>query len=164
MLRRVLKLRLLLALALDGAGQEGKAFAVLGEALRFASHEGFVATFLEEGVRLADLLQRWGQSYRASASALGIAPRFLGELLRRVGTRGETGARAVAGEGRDILTEREREVMLLAAEGCAIRDIAERMRLSLHTVKTHLRNINGKLGSHGRMEAIAIARSRGLLD
>ncbi|MNZ51699.1 HTH-type transcriptional regulator MalT [compost metagenome] len=164
LLRRVLKLRLLLALALDGAGQEGKAFAVLGEALRFASHEGFVATFLEEGVRLADLLQRWGQSYRASASALGIAPRFLGELLRRVGTRGETGVRAVAGEGRDILTEREREVMLLAAEGCAIRDIAERMRLSLHTVKTHLRNINGKLGSHGRMEAIAIARSRGLLD
>ncbi|MCY1436088.1 HTH-type transcriptional regulator MalT [compost metagenome] len=157
-------MRLLLALALDGMGQESAAFAELGEALRFASHEGFLATFLEEGVRLAELLQRWARSHQAGASALGIVPRFLGDLLKRIGARGESGAQAGTGEARIILTEREREVMLLAAEGCALREIAERMSLSLHTVKTHLRNINGKLGSHGRMEAIAIARSRGLLD
>ncbi|MNZ57867.1 HTH-type transcriptional regulator MalT [compost metagenome] len=162
--RRALKLRLLLALALDGMGQESAAFAELSEALRFASHEGFLATFLEEGVRLAELLQRWARSHQAGASALGIVPRFLGDLLKRIGARGESEAQAGTGEARVILTEREREVMLLAAEGCALREIAERMTLSLHTVKTHLRNINGKFGSHGRMEAIAIARSRGLLD
>ncbi|QCI13213.1 hypothetical protein E6B08_18345 [Pseudomonas putida] len=38
------------------------------------------------------------------------------------------------------------------------------MFLPVSTVKSHLRNINAKLGAQGRTEAVAIGRARGLLD
>ncbi|WP_203480779.1 response regulator transcription factor [Pseudomonas arcuscaelestis] len=54
-------------------------------------------------------------------------------------------------------------IQLLAA-GLRNRAIAQKMFLSEFTVKSHLRNINAKLGAQGRTEAVAIARAKGLLD
>ena len=163
--RRALKLRLLLAMALDGAGQQDDGFAQLTEALRFASHEGFLRTFLDEGPRLAELLQRWAVSHQARASSLGIETRFLTSLLQRAGSSGDSGA-AVPGDSdaREALTTREIQVIQLLAAGLRNRAIAQKMFLSEFTVKSHLRNINAKLGAQGRTEAVAIARARGLLD
>lgn len=53
------------------------------------------------------------------------------------------------------LTERELEVLCLLAEGLSNRDIAERLFLSVGTVKVHTRNIYGKLGVSSRTQAIA---------
>ncbi|WP_449433179.1 LuxR C-terminal-related transcriptional regulator [Pseudomonas putida] len=163
--RRELKLRLLLAMALDGAGQQEDGFAQLTEALRFASHEGFLRTFLDEGARLADLLQRWAVPHQARASSLGIETRFLTTLLQRAGNLGDTSA-ALPGDSdaRESLTTREIQVIQLLAAGLRNRAIAQKMFLSEFTVKSHLRNINAKLGAQGRTEAVAIARARGLLD
>ena len=55
------------------------------------------------------------------------------------------------------LTAREREVLALLAEGCANREIAQRLALSIRTVERHLLNIYGKLGARGRTDAIAYA-------
>jgi Response regulator containing a CheY-like receiver domain and an HTH DNA-binding domain len=55
-------------------------------------------------------------------------------------------------------------VIRLLAAGHRNKVIAEKMFLSEFTVKSHLRNINAKLGAQGRTEAVAIARARGLLD
>ncbi len=51
------------------------------------------------------------------------------------------------------LTRREHEVLTLLARGHAYKDIADRLRLSIHTVHEHVRNSFEKLGVHNRTEA-----------
>jgi two-component system nitrate/nitrite response regulator NarL len=62
------------------------------------------------------------------------------------------------------LTEREREVLALAAEGVTTPEIAARLELSAATVKTHLHKAYEKLGVTDRAAAVALALRRGLLD
>ena len=50
------------------------------------------------------------------------------------------------------LTERERQVFFLAAEGLRNSDIAQQLILSEETIKTHLRNIYSKLGLGNKAE------------
>lgn len=53
----------------------------------------------------------------------------------------------------EALTEREREVLELLAQGLSNKDIAQRLYLSVRTVEGHLANIYGKLQLRGRTEA-----------
>jgi DNA-binding NarL/FixJ family response regulator len=62
------------------------------------------------------------------------------------------------------LTAREREILVLAAAGLTDRATAERLGLSVHTVRTHLQAILGKLGAHSKLEAVAIAKRHRLLE
>lgn len=55
------------------------------------------------------------------------------------------------------LTERQREVFLLLAEGCATKTIARRLNLGVGTVKVHLAAIYRSVGASGRLEAVAKA-------
>ena len=52
-----------------------------------------------------------------------------------------------------MLSEREREVIELAAAGRSNREIAEQLVISLNTVKFHLRTIYSRLGVHNRVQA-----------
>jgi ATP/maltotriose-dependent transcriptional regulator MalT len=62
------------------------------------------------------------------------------------------------------LTERERQVLQLIAEGMTNKEIAQELILSVGTVKVHAHNIYGKLGVSGRTQAIAKARELGILS
>ena len=64
--------------------------------------------------------------------------------------------RESAGIGGD-LSEREREVLTLLAEGLATKAIAEQLYLSVHTVRNHIQRILMKLDAHSKLEAVAIA-------
>jgi DNA-binding NarL/FixJ family response regulator len=61
------------------------------------------------------------------------------------------------------LTERERAVLVLMAEGLANPDIGERLHLSTGTVKGHVTNVLGKLRVSSRVQAALIAERAGLL-
>jgi DNA-binding NarL/FixJ family response regulator len=61
------------------------------------------------------------------------------------------------------VSEREREVLLLLAQGCSNREIAERLFLSEGTVKNHVSNILAKLQAENRTQAAEIARRYGLV-
>jgi DNA-binding NarL/FixJ family response regulator len=61
------------------------------------------------------------------------------------------------------LTNRELDVLRHVTEGNRNRDIAERLFLSEHTVKVHLKHILEKLGAIDRTHAIAIAARRGFI-
>lgn len=64
----------------------------------------------------------------------------------------------------DPLTAREREVLTLIAHGLTNSEIAERLTLSVNTVKTHRRNIYQKLDIHNRAALIEYALRRDLLQ
>jgi two-component system, NarL family, nitrate/nitrite response regulator NarL len=95
------------------------------------------------------------------------------EAIRKV-ARGETAlspevqAALVAGlrtgEGLPRLTDREREVLVKAADGASNVQIAEALHLSPETVKTHLHNVFEKLGTRDRTAAVAQAIRQGLID
>lgn len=62
------------------------------------------------------------------------------------------------------LTAREREILVHTAHGKSGAVIAEELNISLMTVRTHLRNLMGKLNAHSRLEAVAFAMRYGLIE
>lgn len=62
------------------------------------------------------------------------------------------------------LTQREREVLSVAAEGLTAREIASRLGVRERTVTTHLARIYGKLGVGSRLAAIRLAARAGLVS
>lgn len=63
----------------------------------------------------------------------------------------------------ELLTERERQLYHLLAEGRSNKEIAARLNLSLHTVETHRTRIMEKLGVHSIAELVLSAVRRGLV-
>ena len=63
----------------------------------------------------------------------------------------------------ELLTERERQIYQLLAEGNSNKDIAARLSLSLHTVETHRTHIMEKLDVHSAAELVLSAVHRGLI-
>ncbi|HEX6303948.1 MAG TPA: response regulator transcription factor [Anaerolineales bacterium] len=61
------------------------------------------------------------------------------------------------------LTQREQEVLSLAATGASDKEISEQLYISVHTVKSHMRNILSKLQVNSRREAARLAKHKGLL-
>ncbi|MBI2862251.1 MAG: response regulator transcription factor [Chloroflexi bacterium] len=87
----------------------------------------------------------------------GLAKKLVGDYLHRV-------ARGEERESYDALTDRERQVLGLIAEGLTSREIAQRLVLSPNTVERHRANIMGKLGLHSRTELIKYALRQGLVE
>jgi DNA-binding NarL/FixJ family response regulator len=65
--------------------------------------------------------------------------------------------------GEQPLTEREREVLRLLAEGLHTDEVAERMSLGSETVKADMKRALGKLNADTRAHAVAIALRRALI-
>lgn len=61
------------------------------------------------------------------------------------------------------LTPRQMEILRLAADGLAVRDIARRLDISEGTVRTHIHNILSRTGTRSQLEAVALARDAGVL-
>ncbi|MBK8021219.1 MAG: response regulator transcription factor [Chloroflexi bacterium] len=66
--------------------------------------------------------------------------------------------------GEEPLTEREMEVLCLAATGASNQEIADRLSISVNTAKTHVRNILDKLQLDNRTQAANYALQRGLVS
>jgi NarL family two-component system response regulator LiaR len=64
----------------------------------------------------------------------------------------------------NALTEREREVLALIVKGMSNQEIAEKLVVSLGTVKFHVSNIFLKLGVQSRVEAVTLALQRRMVD
>ena len=153
-----LKIMVLQAVALHEHGKKEEAAQLLGDALALAEPGGFVRTFVDEGLPMAQLL--------SEVAAQGVRPDYTGRLVAAFedATREEPEkTEPCASSLVDPLTQRELEVLQLIAQGLSNREIGERLFLALDTVKGHNRKIYGKLQVQRRTEAVARARELGLL-
>ncbi|MCO6453459.1 MAG: hypothetical protein J5I90_21940 [Caldilineales bacterium] len=148
------------ALALHARGDKTEALTTLSQALEIAEPGGFVRVFVDEGPPMANLLYE--------ALSRGIAPGYVRRLLSAlplIENESVTLAAVKAGDNDLIepLSERELEVLQLIGEGMTNPEIADRLFLSLNTVKVHTRNIYGKLGVNNRTQAVARGRALGVV-
>lgn len=120
--------------------EEARTRLALATALR--GREGVLAVVeAQSALRAFERLGARNEADRAAA------------LLRELGVRGRTGPKDVG-----LLTEREREVLALLAQGLTNREIGTRLFLSAKTVEHHVGAILRKLGVKTRTEAAARAR------
>jgi len=63
----------------------------------------------------------------------------------------------------ESLSDREREVLILLAQGASDKDMAEKLFITEGTVKNHVSNILAKLQAENRTQAADIARKQGLV-
>jgi len=113
------------------------------------------AGFVTKNVGRAELLR----AIRAVARGESLLdPAVTKTVLSRLVTLTERDRTREAGG----LSEREREVLTLVAQGCTNREIAERLVLSEHTARNHVSRIFEKLGLSRRSEAAAYATRIGL--
>ncbi|MDO9571887.1 MAG: LuxR C-terminal-related transcriptional regulator [Hydrogenophaga sp.] len=163
--RRLLTLRLLRALALQRTGDTPAAVVQVGSALQFASQEGFMRLVLDEGPALGALVQRYQALHDSGQVRDPLMSDYLQRLLQAFGPL-PSEAEAVGdlpGGALEPLTRKEMRVLQLLVEGYSNSAMAEKLYVSDSTVRTHLRNINMKLGAHSRTQAVAIARRLGLV-
>jgi LuxR family maltose regulon positive regulatory protein len=171
---KAIEILVLQALAHRARGDTDQALAALERALSIAQPESYVRAFVDECPPLAPLLHE--------AAARRIAPDYARSLLAAFegATKDEEPAPSPPkGRRTDLqppsfvpppssplvepLSERELEVLQLIAQGLSNREVAERLFLTVNTVKVHTRNIYGKLDVHSRTEAVARSRELGLL-
>ena len=170
-MRYALRVKVLYALALSHAGQRNPALRTIRETMQDAMEEGFVRVFKDEGQSLLVLVREMLDGMQEAAAPDNNALRSFAERIMHRARVQQVRAPAdipqvpdaVAHSSGGELTERELDVLLLLAQGCGNQAIAEKLFVSVTTVKTHLRNINLKLGAHNRTEAISIARRLGII-
>ncbi|MDI9547123.1 MAG: response regulator transcription factor [Chloroflexota bacterium] len=93
-----------------------------------------------------------------------LAARLIDEFGRLAANLESAGRQtATEDEPAEELTPREREVLEVIATGASDREIAQHLSLSVHTVKSHVRNILAKLHAANRRAAVRRARRRGLM-
>jgi LuxR family maltose regulon positive regulatory protein len=141
-----------------------EALLCLEQALVLAEPEGYVRAFAGLGESMELLLRQ----AMACHLAAGYAAQLLSELGGHVPPeQHKTGPPHAPDHALvsliEPLSNRELEVLRLLAEGLTNVEIGQRLYISLPTVKSHTRNIYGKLGVHSRREAVSQAKSFGIL-
>jgi DNA-binding CsgD family transcriptional regulator len=149
------------ALAMTVTGERGRSI------LELALTAGRPAVTTEVVMRHLDDANVTSAARTAAVDVLGLvgtmqAREILARLARRNDEVGRSAAKLSSHTGPQIaLSEREVEVLSLAADGLTNRQIAERLYLSPHTVARHLANARAKLGASNRAEAaVRLEKSR----
>jgi LuxR family maltose regulon positive regulatory protein len=157
---RLLEIYITKALWCDLTQNKVVALETLREALRLAEPEGNVRIFVDEGSSMARLIYQAAQE--------GFMPHYTAKLLAAfpptdLEPMEKQRLTSLQSPFVEPLSEREIEVLHLISEGLSNAEIASRLTLSITTVKSHTRNINLKLGVNSRTQAVARARTLGIL-
>jgi LuxR family maltose regulon positive regulatory protein len=150
----VIEILMLQALAYEARGSGSHALAPLERALALAEPEDYIRTFVDEGDPMRNLLRQAapGSAYARRLLRAFDEPALASSAMTQTST-------ALA----EPLTAREIEILRLIAAGMRNQEIADRLFISLATVKRHVANAYGKLDAGHRTEAIARANELNLL-
>jgi len=135
-----------------------QALTALDRALSLAEPQGYVRMFIDEGSPMGKLLRQ--------AVARGIALDYVSKLLAALESETKNKRRATTSATPSLiepLSERELEVLRLLITHLSSTELAEELFISRNTVRSHIKNIYGKLNVHSRKDAIQRAQELGLL-
>jgi LuxR family maltose regulon positive regulatory protein len=154
-IRDLITIQSLRAIVESDRGNTDAAQAAIEDALGLGAPEGFLRTYLLEGPQILPVLRlaaRQDGPQREHAIAVLAAA-------------GEVALSSVPKSARapSILSNRERDVVRLVANGLSNKAIADTLFISEETVKTHLRRIFEKLDASSRTQVIHKAQQLGLL-
>lgn len=124
---------------------------ILATVVQEAEKEHFISPFAELKLELRELMEK-------AYNQIPETP-FREALGRLFGLSAGVLPTSLA----EPVSEREQGVLELIAKGLSNQEIADKLHISLHTVKTHARRINAKLEVRSRTQAIVRARELGLL-
>jgi LuxR family maltose regulon positive regulatory protein len=157
-LAQAIEICLLKALAWQAQGESTAAFESFERSLSWAQPEGYVRLFLEAGSGVIPLLRR--------ATAHGTSPTYADRLLAALGVEEEGATTHQLPDSQPLvepLTPRELDVLHLIRDGLSNREIADKLVVTLNTVKKHTSHIYGKLGVKSRTQAAARAHELGIM-
>jgi DNA-binding NarL/FixJ family response regulator len=97
-----------------------------------------------------------GAIRRVADGELAVSAQWLAELATYLSSREARSA--------ELLSKREREVLAELGTGASTEQIADRLFLSVHTVRNHVHSVLHKLDAHSRLEAVSRAQKQGLLE
>jgi LuxR family transcriptional regulator, maltose regulon positive regulatory protein len=146
----------LLALAHAVMGDTHQVLERLASALALAMPAGYIRIFVDEGAPMRSLLLSLRAAHGAS-EANGLLAPYINQLLEAFP------ADAPSERAPGLLSQREYAILQCIAEGCSVQEMAARLVISVHTVRTHLKNIYAKLDAHNRIQALERARKLQLI-
>lgn len=146
----------LLALLYQARGITEKALETMNRLLLLAESEGYIRVFIIEGLPMAQLLYQ--------AVEADIMSEYAGCLLSHFPVPESELPSIIPSDLIEPLSSREIDVLNILAKGASNQEIAQALYIAPGTVKNHLKNIYGKLDVHNRTQAVARARTFGLLE
>lgn len=159
---RLIEILVLQALAYQALDQTSQALDSLHRALLLAEPQGYLRVFVDEGQPLWLLLKQMDMTSESAVesykSRLLAAFPWPVEKVQRIPP--------TDGRARDLpepLSDRELEILRLLATGLGNGQIAGQLVLAPSTIHWYVKNIYSKLGVHSRTQAVAQARTLGLL-
>jgi LuxR family transcriptional regulator, maltose regulon positive regulatory protein len=147
-----IEILILVALAHQARGDAPAALDPLRRALELAEPEGYVSLFVDEGAPLVELLR--------IAERRNIAPAYTRRLLTALGAIEPSPVEPALAEP---LTDREIAVLRLLGTELSGPEIARALVVSLNTLRSHTKNIYGKLAVRSRRAALQRAAELGLI-
>jgi LuxR family maltose regulon positive regulatory protein len=145
---------LLEAIARDALGDPGGAEQALERSLDLAEPDGVLLWFLLHPA--PDLLERHARHRSTHAS-------LIAEIQSLLRARNLTPSPAASPPLFELLRDSEFRVLRYLPTNLSVPEIAGELSISQHTVKTHMRNLYAKLGTHRRADAVERARALGIL-
>lgn len=136
-------------------GQEESAFQDFRQAIAMAEKDYCVMPFIEYSSGMAALYNQLPPTLKKKG--------FVQAILQNIELNEDDNHNQAFAQARSVISQREMGVLKLIAQGLSNQEIAEKLFISLHTVKTHARRINAKLGVKSRTQAIIKAREIGLI-
>lgn len=168
--RRSRKLRVLKAMALWRMRSFDAAADVMRGILQEGSRERFVRLVVDEGPLVAGPIQAVLEPLKAAPQQSDpILIEYAQRLLDVLGPEALAAAEPAPAASAEVpwqvepLTQKEMQVLKLLAEGYSNSAMSEKLFVSDSTVRTHLRNINMKLGAQNRTQAVSLSRRYGLI-
>ena len=158
----IMEMRLVRVKALYAQAKIDETILELELALSLGEKAGFIHVFTLEGKIIARLLSKILEDKKLAKTDRDVpcSRDYIAEILDAFeGAKPRQTADGLI----ESLSDREIEVLKLIAAGFTNQEIAERLFISLNTVRTHTKNINSKLDVHSRTQATARAKKLGLI-